>query len=831
MKRTNLLSLLPWVICALIATFVGLYFRLYPLEHNTASDAYEQARVMVVSKIRATITEQVSAQAPDMPSDKKQQLIQARLNELMRANSAKVRAAFDQVGIELAKKEGEKKHYLQESDSYYFLDLTQNILEEGDVSSRVNGSQYFNNKMLAPIGYWEPQTWHPYIGAWVYKAARSINPGMDLMTGLGFTPLVLFPFVLFAFLMACRALGCGWPSAFTASIFFVLAPIFLQRSTYGWYDNDTYSVLFPVLNLGLLFFSLRSVDNLGKTLFWGTLAGISFALYARFWSGWSFSWGISLGALAIISTRAILFKESGRKNILVLFLTIIAVPLLCLVAMIGLRQFMDLIPSAFGELKKFTMHEFKGWPDLFIVVGELHATNIKDLILLTGGPLVISGAAMTYLVALKNVLQERRSPPDPLILLGLFTGATAVLGISAERFTILLLTPMALSFALGLDLLWQNRSWFSGMTKLSYRVVSGALLAVMLSAAIIPVIISDKTIASLLHPIFNSAWDRALTQLRDKTPENSVINTWWSPGHFVKAVAKRRVTFDGASIKGEQAYWLTQVYLSQSETQALGILRMLNTSSNKAVEFLQQHGWPLSRAVPLIKEITSLPKEEALRRLNKELPRTQANEFIKLTHAAPPPSYVLIYQEIVEGNVLLGYVGKWDFSRIEALNKSPAELKKVPAKSSRRYIDFLWDLVGGQLRQSETLQAVGKKNDAIFFDQGVILNTTDMSVIVNSPKFGRGIPKSIVYFDTTSNHVTEKMLDNATLGYSAVIFNDKSGTPSCVLMDRMLANSLIIKMYYFEGKGLEHFKPFAKEQDLTGQTRIFIYQVNWPRGF
>jgi hypothetical protein len=40
-----------------------------------------------------------------------------------------------------------------------------------------------------------------------------------------------------------------------------------------------------------------------------------------------------------------------------------------------------------------------------------------------------------------------------------------------------------------------------------------------------------------------------------------------------------------------------------------------------------------------------------------------------------------------------------------------------------------------------------------------------------------------------------------------------------------------MKMYYFDGKGLDHFKPFAKEQDLSGRTKIFVYQVDWPKSY
>ncbi len=831
MKKNNWLPLVPWIMGGLITLVIGLYFRLYPLAHNVAADSYESATMLVLAKVRASITEQIARRYPDMPPAQRQRIIQEQFNQVVRTQNAKLRDTFDKVGLQLLQKTGETRHYLQESDSYYFLDLTQNILEQGDVSSKVNGSQYFNNKMLAPLGYWEPQTWHPYIGAWVYKAARFLDPSIDVMRGVAFTPLVLFPFVLAAFLLACRALGCQWPAAFTASIFFTLAPIYLQRSTYAWYDNDSYSVLFPALNLGLTAFALRSLDNTRKTIIWSLLAGLSFALFARFWTGWSFSWGITMAALALMTTRAFIFKEPRRANLALILLITGAMALGCLTIMIGINQFLALIPLACAELGKFIAPRIKDWPDLFIVVGELRHGTTAESIMLTGGPIVFWGAAAAFFMYGRDAVIKRKSPPDHILLLALFTAVTFVLALSAERFALLLVTPLALAFALGLEQLWQARPSWAVRLKLPVSTSTGGLIAAFLVVSVIPIAATNRNIASFLHPIFNSAWDRALTALHDKTPANSVIDTWWAPGHFVKAIARREVTFDGASIKGEQAYWLTRIYLSRSEQEALGFLRMLNTSSNQACEFLQGLGWPLSRAVPLLEQITPLSRAQAARYLNGILGPAHADALLKLTHAAPPPSYLLIYNEIVEGNVLLGYVGKWDFARIEHLNADPAQLKKIPSRSSRGYIDFLWSLVGGQLRQSETLSPAGRNGSRILFDQGVMLDTAEMSVVVNSPKFGHGIPAAVVYLDEASGHVVEKPLTNATLGYAAVIFRDQQNTPHCILMDQMLAGAIIMKLYYFDGKGLDYFKPFAKEQDLTGRTKIFVYKVKWPASF
>jgi hypothetical protein len=342
---------------------------------------------------------------------------------------------------------------------------------------------------------------------------------------------------------------------------------------------------------------------------------------------------------------------------------------------------------------------------------------------------------------------------------------------------------------------------------------------------------SQKDIRSLLNPIYNSTWDKALTKLREQTPPDAIINAWWSPGHFIKAEAWRRVIFDGASIRGDIAYWLNKIYLSQTEEEALGILRMVNTGSNEATLFLEKAGWPLSKAVRLITGIVALPRNEASDILRKVLSANDTQKVLDLTHGKGklPPSYLLVYNENVDGNILFAYLDKWNFDRIETLNANPEAVRRVPAKSSPAFVTFIWDLVGGPYRQSNVLNPVAENGTRIRFDQGVEIDTASMSARIESPTFGRGIPASIVYLNA-DGQVTERTLPNATLSYSLVFFRDQNA-PRAALMDRRLANSLIIKMYYFDGAGLVHFKPFAKEADLSGRTKIFIYEVKWPKVF
>jgi hypothetical protein len=818
-----------WIAAITTACIIGLYFRLYPLTHNVSSDAYEQGTMLVISKLRAAVAEQIARQYPEMPAAAREQLVNKQFNTIVREHNKDLRQAFDAAGQQIIAHSGEKKYYLLESDAYYFLALTREILEKGSFGSKTEGSKYFNPLMLAPVGYWQPQTWHPFVGAFVYKIIHFFNPDTDLMFGTGFTAIFLFIFVTAAFFFTAWSLGCGIFATFIASLFFVCAPIYLQRSTFANFDDDAYNMFFPIIIAGLLFQAFNHLKNIRRSILFIILASACMAFYARFWVGWGFIWGLASAGIFTAAAAAFIKERSSFKPTVLLLITLTLAPFIAVGLFFGFGEVWQTLLFAFGELKKFIFPVMKGWPDLFIVVGELKKCSLDSVIGLTGGPILFWGGILSLAWACVRTFLVYDTKTAKTAFLAIFFIVTLGLSLSAQRFTLLCLTPLALLFCLGIQETFDHRhafikTFFKNSPKAGTLLT--AILAIILSVSTLePVHHSQKEIRSMLSPIFNSAWERALTKLHDHSPENSVVNTWWSPGHFVKAIARRRVTFDGASINGEQGYWLTKVYLSQTENEALGILRMLNVSSNNAADFLEKRGFPLSTAVPLLLKATELSPQNAYSTYTRFLSIKDSEQLASMTHGTPPPSYVLIYNEIVEGNVLLGYLGKWNFKKIEDLNKNPQALKKVPSRGSPQYVDFIWSLVGGQYRQSPTLNPAGHSGSTIIFDNGVFLDTGTMSVSVKSSQFGTGIPQSIFYSD--GNAVIEKKFPNATLAYSAIYFKDANGTPHCVLAERIIANSLIARMYYFEGIGLKHFKPFAHETDITGRTKIFIYEVKW----
>jgi hypothetical protein len=330
----------------------------------------------------------------------------------------------------------------------------------------------------------------------------------------------------------------------------------------------------------------------------------------------------------------------------------------------------------------------------------------------------------------------------------------------------------------------------------------------------------------MLSQIFNSAWDNTLTKINSETPADSIINTWWPPGHFIKSIAQRSVTFDGSTINYPQGYWLANVFLTEDEKEAAGILRMLNNGANQAADYLTGQGIKLSQAVKILKTITKLNISEAKKILNSKLTPEQCDHLLSLTHHSPPPSYLLIYNDLVEKNMELKFVGGWNFEKIEELNSSPNLKKTLPTGESPEYFQFLWDVAGGPYKYSGVFAEVARRADVASFVEGIKINLKTKECTVNSAKFGSGIPQSIFYVE--DNQWKEKKLPGSKFSYS-VILTEEDKHYECVLLDRALAKSMIMRLYFLKGIGLDYFKLFSEESDLTQRTKIVVYKIDWKR--
>jgi len=162
---------------------------------------------------------------------------------------------------------------------------------------------------------------------------------------------------------------------------------------------------------------------------------------------------------------------------------------------------------------------------------------------------------------------------------------------------------------------------------------------------------------------------------------------------------------------------------------------------------------------------------------------------------------------------------------MEEYKKDEELFKTIPPRNSNDYVSFLWDTVGGPLRFSGPISILEKKGNTLIFSNNIQINLDDMTCIIASDEYGKGIPESIVY--SKNNLLINKKLQGSTHSYSVVLVGNNPQNYFCILMDEVLANSLIVRLRYFNGIGLKYFKPFIEEKDLTRRTNILVYEVDW----
>ena len=831
----SLSQLLLNVLIGGIALGIGTYFRLYPLIYYSSEESLEKATILVLTNLRRTVEKTIEQQNPQLSLVQKKQLIQSEFDTILHSQNDKARATILKVAGELEKNKTwrEKRPFLLESDSFYYLSLTENILATGKISDTIKGSKYFNSMMLYPLGHWEPLNLHPYVGYFLHKIITRFQPQTPVMFSVSFTPLVVAALSLIPFFIIAGILRCSALSSLVGSIYFVLAPIYLKRSTFGWYDNDPYNTLFPLMILLVQFIGFRKIHQRKFIIFYGLLTSLLIPLYALFWHGWVFLESIIFVAalLILLFNHFVLKKKIALKNLLFYFGSFLFGSFIGIGLIFGIQEFFILFKEGWEALHHFLEPQLTLWPNLYINVGELHRASLMMVIDQTGGYVFFVIAVLGLLVSFLKILRLRNEESFIFIVILVFLFFSLVMTLGAQRFALLCLVPLSLLFLLGTDKLLNSLKTFLNskilQRQLRYFVPPVILLLTTVSLLSLPIWKAHIKTPSLLTRIFNDTWNAALLKIRNQTPQESIIHSWWPPGHFIKTVAKRRVTFDGATINQPQAYWLANVFLSQNEQEALGLLRMLNSGANQATEYLVNKGYPLSQAVGIIKSIVSMNRTEAQRQLKQYLKGEQPiEELLTLTHQSPPPSYLFIYNDLIEKNIELSYVGKWDFKKVEEINQDPSLKKQIPPVGSKEYVQFLWDISGGYPRYSGIIPSILQSEDKIIFDHNIIVDLKTKQCFVNSKVYGEGVPLSLFYLE--NDDIVEIKYPKVHLPYSAVIFK-QNASYRCVLLDNLLAKSLIFKLFFFEGKGLKYIEPFIKEMDMSQRTQIYVYKINWEK--
>jgi hypothetical protein len=825
------------LLLGLLAAGIGLYFRLAPLRDFTSEEARSRASMTVVHQIQEDVINKVQRNHPDMSAEQRRTLARQMFQQIIRQDSSRIQAAIQQVAKKMTQASlFEPVPHLLAADSYHYFYLTERILQQGCISPRIQGHKYFHPLMSAPDGYWEPLTWHPYVGFMLYRLWMFIDPHIPLMKAISFTPLVIAGLSIFPFVCLCLWLGCRPLTIFVSSVFFMLAPVFVYRSSFGWYDNDPYNILFPALLLCVYCAGSRSIDNRRMIFLLGCLFASLMSLYALFWQGWCF-WFVLCLCLGLTD---LLLPYPGRKtqffNKVILLSLMVCGPFLFLSLLFGPGAFLSLLNEGWQALVAFIHPRITAWPDVYSTVDELQPASLPLIVQVCGGwgfmtvALIGFGAVLSRYIRLGRLRAQKLSGEDlqagrMLLVLGL---ACVYLSLGAQRFALFCVLPFSLCFALGMESICLVsdhlvQSFFKNNFAV-FMTMRWTRTVVFLFFMILPIQGIRSATDDFRQTLYNDVWDRALKKIKRETGVDSIVHAWWPEGHFIKAIAQRRVTIDGATMHTPQTYWMANVLLAQEERQAAGLLRMLTNGGNRAADVLQAQGLTLLQSVDLIKRLSVMDRASAKLLLKtQQLPMEPIETLLDLLYTEPTEAYCLVYDGYIRNSRNIRYVQSWSFPSLTDQRFPSTSVKTDPATGFPSQTQAGPDSVAGTGGYYGEYILQQQKGSQWLFENGIQVDVVKKDCVIKSGTGQNGIPQSIIYL--YGDEVREKTFDAPTLPYTVVFV--KRPVPLCALMDPALARSLLVRMYYFEGKGLQFFKPYLAEDDLTFQTRLRVYALDW----
>jgi dolichyl-phosphooligosaccharide-protein glycotransferase len=837
-KQTPYLALLG------LGLVIGLniYFRSFPINFPQLA---AEARDRVEARYAQRSADLVNKNYPNLSSMAKDSLAVVALQDYLKENRQKMRAEVGDEYTRLKDRYQDKDGhtYLFELDCWHWARYVENTVASGHPGDAVvNGTQR-DLLMRYPEGTnVSYNTLLFYVSAFLYKSVRFFVH-VPLYTFLFYLPL-LFAVIFIGSLYVICWRFYGALAAVICALFVGLAPIFLPRSCAGWFDMDILNLLFPLL---VVFAYLMAYSRIKAALRWvwlGTSA-LLVGLFAYTWVYWWFVVAVIIlyevySVLDLVSERLqykTVIRASVYRHILLLC---IFVPLcaVSVIAFCGTAPFVELWGQIVGSLTLNDPVDRSIWPNVFSTVGELARPNFNQIASSVGGIYTFILALSCMLVLVLRNKRYRGPKRESIFLFVLSFIIVYVICYKGTRLIVFLLIPM------GVFLGWGVREAYNycmrRRRKKKYLLPVLGIAVVLLVGGFIG---NGQRVASGLYPMIDDSWYVLLNNLRQNTPAGAVLNSWWDFGDWFKAIAGRRVIFDGQSQNTPQGYWMAKVLLSHSEEEAMAILRMLNNGGNRAFEEINNHVHDPVQSLLLLEKIVGMDQSAASSVLGDSLPQEAAARVKELLYGRPPAAYFIVDYTLIGKMYPISYLGNWDVSRVYVIKNINTktkdqiitrlvELGTPPEAAAAMYRDARL-LSPGQYNQWISHRAryisgtiPGKrKGDVVLFNNGLVYNIQDRSMFVFNGYDGQyHVPQSLFFLE--GDRLTEHVYPDSNLDFSVLLLQDHEGY-HVVEMDRELGQSLFTKLYFLKGQGLRSFKLFTDNRDV--QNYVGVFEINWTK--
>ncbi|MDP7506332.1 MAG: STT3 domain-containing protein, partial [Candidatus Woesearchaeota archaeon] len=655
--------------------------------------------------------------------------------------------------------------YLLAIDPYYWYRYSRNVVEKGTTADIIKEGKPWDNHMLAPLGRGADSNFHIYFEVFLYKISSFFNRDIDLMKVVFYIPVIISLLSVIPTFFIARRMG-GNLGGLIAAVMVAIHPTLLGRTAGGFSDTDAYNVFFPLLITWLFLEAFESKNLKNKIFLaslTGFFVGLFSFSWMGWWYIFDF---IIASLLFYIIYFTLVHRDQLKKGIShFIFNTPLKNTLLLLIVFIvtsgifvsmftGFWNFRTapMQPLTFTQMK--VVGVAKIWPNVLTTVAEQNEASLNNAINQIG-----IGKRLFFLISLIGIVlmlvrkrNKRRSdlwfislsslwyfiilafkPQDlhtfiPLIcvpiiakilisikekdtkidiklaiILIIWFIATIYASTKGIRFLLLFVPAFSLAFGIALGIIYEySYKLISKSLNIHQTITKIALLLLIFFLFILNPINAAKSTAKSEIPSMNDAWYASLDKIRVESESDAIVNSWWDFGHWFKAIADRAVTFDGTTQDMPQAHWIGNTLLTNNETTAIGILRMLDCGATNAFEELDKSINDGAKSVKILYEIIIQDETSAQETLTNKysLTQEQAAKVIQNTHCDPPENYFITSEDMIGKSGVWGHFGSWNFDRATIYNTL---VKKEYKDNKEKGIQFLTERFNYSREEAENI--------------------------------------------------------------------------------------------------------------------------------
>ena len=535
--------------------------------------------------------------------------------------------------------------YYADSDCYYHLRMTRDIALYGHPGDTMKDGVPWDSFSYAPEGR-NTSDYRPlmaYIAIAVNRLVSIFAPHSLEQTvywlNIFLSALVVVPVFLLTFEM------CGLTGAIVASVLSALNYIYLAYTLPGYYDTDgviTWVACF------FFYFGVKLVkgccEKNKKSLI---LNGIGFvASFIALYHSWYIYYmypGIFVGA--IILFMLLTWKKGNEKN-LFSFAPILLGAGISTVVLILEKGLFSRVISLFARVSSeaensggvfsnvyASINELQNpplWPEQISGLFQLDVFSDSNLCIINciGGIVPFLFALVMCGFFIRRVIRKDVQLEYPLLLI--WYAVTLVLSFRGWRFIALFAVPAAI-FAGNLA---GTICGLMDQRKLRLRYVYRCLILVLL---LLPTLCGVygiyRTTGTAADEVLwtDKPAEVCLRAIRENTPEDTILASWWDYGYFLEEKGRRRTLFDGGTQTGQRTFFVSRAFSTEDEELSANIFRMLAGSGDKACELMFSTFGETEETLLFMDELLSGCKTEAWEKLlRQDISEDLANEITGL---------------------------------------------------------------------------------------------------------------------------------------------------------------------------------------------------------